>query len=71
MKVSNAVDTSMFWIIEPFLDMKNEFPRLLIYCVSINDGSKIYNYITKELPSCAKYIELYHSETVDVKKDYI
>lgn len=31
----------------------------------------MYNYVLEELPSCGQFIELYHSQTEDPKKEYI
>jgi ATP-dependent DNA helicase RecQ len=61
----------MFWLIDSLQNLRENFPRLLIYCTSINDASKVYNYVVEETPSCGQFIELYHSQTEDSKKEYI
>lgn len=70
-KVSTDVETSMFWIIDPLQELLEKFPRVLVYCTSINDASKIYNYIVREVPSSVQHIDMYHSETEDLKKEFI
>lgn len=70
-KVSKNIETAMFWLIDPLQDLCENFPRVIIYCTSINDASKVYNFLIEEVPSCVHHIDLYHSETEDIKKDFI
>ncbi|XP_052066301.1 uncharacterized protein LOC127705957 [Mytilus californianus] len=61
----------MTWLVDALEEKSQDFPRTLLYCSSINDTSKLYKYIVTELPHCAKYIEMFHSETPDVNKNII
>ena len=70
-KVSYSIESSMFWLIDSLQNLQDKFPRLLIYCTTIKDAAKVYNYVLEELPSCGQFIELYHSQTEDPKKEYI
>lgn len=70
-KVSTNIENSMFWIIDPLQELQEKFPRVIIYCTSINDAAKVCNYLIEEVPSSVRNIELYHSETEDLKKEYI
>lgn len=70
-KVSKNIETAMFWLIDPLQDLCENFPRVIIYCTSINDASKVFNFLIEEVPSCVHHIDLYHSETEDIKKDFI
>lgn len=69
--MSKNIETAMFWLIDPLQDLCENFPRVIIYCTSINDASKVYNFLIEEVPSCVHHIDLYHSETEDIKKDFI
>ena len=70
-KVSYSIERSMFWLIDSLQNLQEKFKRLLIYCTTIKDAAKVYNYVLEELPSCGQFIELYHSQTEDPKKEYI
>lgn len=66
-KIPNSVDLGMAWII----DQLDSFPRTIIYCNSIRDVSKLYCYITSEVPDSVSFCEMFHSETPDAKKEKI
>jgi superfamily II DNA helicase RecQ len=51
--------------------MKNNFPRTVIYCNSIQDVSNLYFYLTTESEELKNMIEMYHSETPAEKKENI
>ena len=51
-KVSKEVEITMTWLIDALNDLKENFPRTIIYCNYITDASKIYTYIIDELPEC-------------------
>lgn len=70
-KVSNTVETAMHWLIEGLSELKEKFPRTIIYCTSIKDVSEIYSYVTKELPFTSTLLEMFHSETPQTKKQRI
>ena len=48
-KVSNEVEITMTWLIDDLNDLKENFPRTIIYCNYITDASKLYTYITSRL----------------------
>lgn len=57
----------MFWLMETLNNLKEKFPRTVIYCNSIKDVSTIYNFLTSEIP-----VQMYHSETPsDCKSEII
>jgi superfamily II DNA helicase RecQ len=66
-KIANSVESGMAWMI----DKLDSLPRTIIYCTSIRDVSKLYNYLTSEVPSCLSYCDMFHSETPDTKKKKI
>lgn len=70
-KVSNTVETAMHWLIEGLSELKEKFPRTIIYCTSIKDVSEIYSYVTKELIFSSNVLEMFHSETPLTKKQRI
>ncbi|XP_061194372.1 bifunctional 3'-5' exonuclease/ATP-dependent helicase WRN-like [Saccostrea echinata] len=57
----------MAWMI----DGLDSFPRTIIYCTSIRDVSKLYHYLTSEVPDCVSFCDMFHSETPDSKKKKI
>lgn len=62
---------SMAWLIDGLQELKELFPKTIIYCNSINETSKLYSYIVTELPHCSKFVEMFHSETSKINKDKI
>jgi superfamily II DNA helicase RecQ len=62
-KVSNEVEIAMTWLIDALNDLKENFPKTIIYCNSITDASKIYTYIIDELPECSDVVNMFHSES--------
>lgn len=66
-KIPNSVDLGMAWII----DQLDSFPRTIMYCNIIRDVSKLYCYITSEVPDSVSFCEISHSETPDAKKEKI
>ena len=57
-KVSNEVEITMTWLIDDLNDLKENFPRTIIYCNYITDASKLYTYITSRLRMfrCHEYV---------------
>lgn len=71
-KVPNSVGAAMFWLMETLNNLKEKFPRTVIYCNSIKDVSTIYNFLTSEIPDSLNYVQMYHSETPsDCKSEII
>ncbi|XP_069110241.1 bifunctional 3'-5' exonuclease/ATP-dependent helicase WRN-like isoform X2 [Argopecten irradians] len=70
-KVPSNTEMAMYWLAEGLSSKREHFPRTIVYCVSIKDVSKIYSYLTTEIPECASLVEMFHSETPEVKKDKI
>lgn len=70
-KVDKDIEAVMYWLMESLNSLREAFPRTLIYCNSISDVSKLYNYIVREIVECAKFIDMYHSETPDENKKLI
>lgn len=71
-KVPNSVGAAMFWLMETLNNLKEKFPRTVIYCNSIKDVSTIYNFLTSEVPDSLNYVQMYHSETPsDCKSEII
>lgn len=60
-KVPNSVGAAMFWLMETLNNLKEKFPRTVIYCNSIKDVSTIYNFLTSEVPDSLNYVQMYHS----------
>lgn len=68
----NSVGAAMFWLMETLNNLKEKFPRTVIYCNSIKDVSTIYNFLTSEIPDSLNYVQMYHSETPsDCKSEII
>ncbi|KAK3086487.1 hypothetical protein FSP39_019095 [Pinctada imbricata] len=71
-RVTNNTEMSMTWVVDGLLELGKLFPKILIYCKSISDVAKIFDYITdevsEELRSC---VAMYHSETEDAIKETI
>ena len=70
-KCDNHVESAMYWLIDALGNLKETFPRTLIYCNSISDVSKLYNHVVGEIDDCAKYVDMFHSETPDENKELI
>ncbi|XP_069105520.1 bifunctional 3'-5' exonuclease/ATP-dependent helicase WRN-like [Argopecten irradians] len=70
-KVSNILEMAMSWIVDGLSTLQETFPRTLIYCRSITDVSKLYAYISEELPECVQHLEMFHSETTDSSKEKV
>ena len=69
--VDPQIESSMIWILDIIRQMKENFPRTIIYCNSIRDVGQIYNFLVTELsdmPKIEELIEMYHSETSEEKK---
>ena len=66
------VETLICWLIDALENKREQFPKTLVYCNSITDVSKLYNYVVKEIPTCSEYVQMFHSETPDdTKQDII
>ncbi|XP_063412367.1 probable ATP-dependent DNA helicase RecS [Mytilus trossulus] len=70
-KVNTELEIAMCWLIDGLHKEKENFPKTLIYCTSIIDVSKMYKYMSNELPSYIGYIDMYHSESTTSRKDKI
>lgn len=70
-KIPNTVEMSMHWLIEGLSQLREKFPRTIIYCTSIKDVSDIYSYVTQELPFASNLLEMFHSETPRSRKQKI
>ena len=70
-KVPNVLEMAMSWMVDGLSSLQESFPRTLIYCRSITDVSKLYTYITEELPESAHHVDMFHSETTDSSKEKI
>nr|XP_022292514.1 uncharacterized protein LOC111103492 [Crassostrea virginica] len=66
-KIANSVDQGMAWMV----DALDSIPKTVIYCNSIKDVSKLYAYLTSEVPKSVNYCEMFHSETPKAKKEKI
>ena len=70
-KIDNHVESAMYWLIDGLSHLKETFPRTLIYCNSISDASKLYNYVVGEIDECTKFVDMFHSETPEENKELI
>ncbi|XP_061182575.1 ATP-dependent DNA helicase RecQ-like [Saccostrea echinata] len=71
-KVANDIEMAMTWLVDGLVNMGSLFPRTLIYCKSISDVAKIYDYVSDELPEdLCSYIAMYHSETEESIKETV
>ena len=61
-KVSIEVEIAMPWLIDALNDIKENFPRTIIYCNSITDASKIYTYITSRIFRRREYSDYHRIE---------
>ena len=66
-KIANSVDQGMAWMV----DALDSIAKTVIYCNSIQDVSKLYVYLTSEVPNSVNYCEMFHSETPKAKKEKI
>lgn len=66
-KIQSSVDLGMAWMV----DFLNLFPKTVIYCTSIRDVSRIYSYLTSEVPESVTYCDMFHSETPEATKNKI
>ena len=57
-KVDRDIESAMYWVIEALSSLRELFPRTLIYCNSISDVWKLYNYIVREIVECAQFIDM-------------
>ena len=55
-KVSNEVEIAMTWLMEDLNNLKENFPRTIIYSNSITDASEIYIYITSRMFRRHEYV---------------
>ncbi|XP_062586322.1 putative ATP-dependent DNA helicase Q1 [Saccostrea cucullata] len=71
-KIPSDIEIAMSWMVDGIKQLLIEFPKTLLYCTSINDVSKLYTYLIKELDSSShSHIEMFHSETPLTKKTEI
>lgn len=71
-KVVNAIEMAMTWLVDGLVNMGSLYPKTLIYCKSISDVTKIYDYLTDELPeNLCSHIAMYHSATEEAIKETI
>ena len=62
-KIPNELEMAMSWLVDSLQEYRDKFPQTIVYSTSINDTSKLYKYITTELPHCSSYVEMYHRKT--------
>lgn len=69
-KVSNELEIAMPWLVYGLKQLAGDFPKILLYCYSINDVSKLYSCFSKELDkeTFGSLIDMFHSETPPSKK---
>ena len=65
MRVATSVEESMYWFVDALETHKQNFPKTIVYCNSIQDVSRIYSFLVNEVPQLKTHIEMFHSETVD------
>lgn len=70
-KIPNELEMAMSWLVDSLQECRIKFPRTIVYSTLINDTSKLYKYITTELPHCSSDVEMYHTETPQKNKDFI
>lgn len=71
-KVANDIEMAMTWLVDGLVDLGNKFPRTLVYCKSISDVAKIYDYVMDELPEeINSHVAMYHSETDESIKETV
>lgn len=70
-KIYNRVESAMYWLIDALSNLKETFPRTLVYCNSISDVSKLYNHVVGEIDECANFVDMFHSETPEENKELI
>lgn len=70
-KIPNELEMAMSGLVDSLQEYRDKLPRTIVYSTSINDTSKLYKYITTELPHCSSYVEIYYSETPQKNKDSI
>lgn len=51
-KTGRTMEPSLFWLIDELRENMECFPRTLIYCNSIQDVARVFNYFKTELPDC-------------------
>ena len=71
LKVSNCVEMAMTWMVDELSVKKQAFPKCIIYCQTIKDTSKIYHYLTTEIPECSCHVDMFHYESTEKSKTNI
>lgn len=70
-KTNNTIEEGMYWLISGMETLRHAFPKTLIYANSISDVAKLYTYVVNELPDCAEFVDMFHSETTEENKKTI
>ncbi|XP_033752385.1 ATP-dependent DNA helicase Q1-like [Pecten maximus] len=70
-QVDPSIECAMLWLLEGLGNLMETFPRTLIYRNSIKDVGHLYHFLVTELPDLVKYVEMFHSETMEDKKKEI
>ncbi|XP_062584590.1 ATP-dependent DNA helicase RecQ-like [Saccostrea cucullata] len=71
-KVPGDIDMAWTWLVDGLMELGALFPKTLIYCKSISDVAKIYDYINDEVSKeFESFIGMFHSETESSIKERI
>ena len=72
-RTEKTLETALFWLVEAInsYTQRENFPRIIIYCNSIKDVGDIFNFLSGALDSSFSFIDMYHSETPQDKKNAI
>jgi superfamily II DNA helicase RecQ len=71
-KVPSDIDMAWTWIVDGLMELGVWFPKTLIYCKSISDVAKFYDYIIDEVSEqLQSYVGMFHSETESSVKEKI
>ncbi|KAK6168271.1 hypothetical protein SNE40_022132 [Patella caerulea] len=70
-KVHKDLEIALCFLVDGLNELKDTFPRTIIYCTSIKDTCNIFTYLATELPVLHDLFDMYHSETPDEQKNAI
>ncbi|XP_062606686.1 ATP-dependent DNA helicase RecQ-like [Saccostrea cucullata] len=71
-KVPGDIDMAWTWLVDGLMELRALFPKTLIYCKSISDVAKIYDYINDDVSKeFESFIGMFHSETESSLKERI
>ncbi|XP_070550683.1 uncharacterized protein [Ptychodera flava] len=69
LKIPTDIPSTLYWMVDKLREEKEDFPRTIIYCSSIDLTAKLYHYFKVEYPASVDYIGMYHSETDSVVQE--